>query len=178
MTKRPALRTERLVLRPFEMDDAPVVQALAGEREIAATTLLIPHPYPDSAAEQWIGTHQAGFEEGRSAIFAITLAESGALIGAIGLTISAEHHRAELGYWIGRDHWGRGYATEAGRAVIDYAFRELDLQRVEAHHFANNPSSGRVLEKLGMQREGYMRRSVFKWGDFVDTIHYAILREG
>jgi len=176
MAQRPTLTTERLLLRPFDISDAADARRLAGEREIATTTLRIPHPYPEGAAEEWIGTHQHDFDEGRGVEFAVTDRESGELIGSIGLRIDRDHAHAELGYWIGKPHWGRGYATEAGRAVIDYGFRELSLRRIHAHHMAHNPPSGRVLEKLGMKPEGVLREHVFKWGDFHDCAMYGLLR--
>ncbi|TVQ31941.1 MAG: N-acetyltransferase [Phycisphaeraceae bacterium] len=176
MAQRPTLTTDRLILRPFELSDAGNAQRLAGDKKVAATTLSIPHPYPDGAAEEWIGTHQAAFDEGNGVEFAITDRESGELIGSIGLRISREHAHAELGYWIGVPHWGNGYATEAGRAVIDYGFRELSLRRIHAHHAPRNPASGRVLEKLGMRPEGVMREHIFKWGEFEDCVLYGLLR--
>src|SRR5438045_3014662 len=101
MVAQPNIESRRLRLRPFALEDAPAVQRLAGAREIADTTLLIPHPYPDGVAEAWIATHAGAFEKGESASFAITLRTSGELCGAIGLGMQAPHRRAELGYWIG-----------------------------------------------------------------------------
>lgn len=171
----PTLKTERLLLRPFSMDDVPAVVDLAGQRQIAATTLLIPHPYSPSDAEKWIERHDAEFASGRNANFAITL--RGSLIGAISMVTSPEHQRAELGYWIGVPFWGQGYATEAGREVVRYGFTDRDLLRLTAHHFANNPASGRVLERMGMKKEGLFPRHIQKWGTFVDCIMYGMLRE-
>jgi [ribosomal protein S5]-alanine N-acetyltransferase len=96
-TEQPTLLTERLRLRPFSLADAPEVQRLAGDRAIADTTLNVPHPYPDGAAEAWIETHAGGFAAGRQATFAITLRDGGALVGSIGLVIDARSGRAELG---------------------------------------------------------------------------------
>ncbi|MEP6690586.1 MAG: GNAT family N-acetyltransferase [Gemmatimonadaceae bacterium] len=172
---QPILRTLRLALRPFAAEDAPMVQRLAGAREIADTTLHIPHPYPDGAAEAWIASHRLAWESGNSASFAITDAASGALIGAVGLSIVAEHALAELGYWVAVPHWNRGYGTEAGRAVIALAFGELGLHRVQARHFLRNRASGRVMEKLGMRREGIFRDGMRRWGRFEDVEMRAIL---
>ncbi len=122
MATRPTLRTERLILRPFEPADAPAVQRLAGDARIADTTLSIPHPYLDGMAEQWIGTHQERFDKGELVNFAITLRDSGELIGAIGLEVRRSQNRAELGYWIGVPFWNRGYCTEAARAVLAHGF--------------------------------------------------------
>lgn len=172
---QPSLYTERLVLRPFTTDDAPDVQRLAGARAIADTTLLIPHPYPDGAAEAWIATHQAGYAGGKSAVFAITSRAGGALLGAMGLHVAPAHASAELGYWIGEPYWGRGYATEAGRAVLEFGFTTLGLHRIHAHHMLRNPQSGRVMEKLGMRFEGILRHAIRKWDTFEDVAQYAIL---
>ncbi|MEO8227247.1 MAG: GNAT family protein, partial [Gemmatimonadota bacterium] len=86
------------------------------------------------------------------------------------------HARGELGYWIGRPHWGNGYVTEAAAAVIRHGFMTLDLNRIEAHHLSGNDASGRVLLKVGMTHEGSMREHVRKWGKFQDVEGYSILR--
>jgi RimJ/RimL family protein N-acetyltransferase len=174
---QPPLATERLVLRPFAVEDAPTVQCLAGAREVADTTLTIPHPYPDGAAEAWIGAHAPAFAAGRLATYAVTDRAAGALLGAVGLQIEPGHALGELGYWIGVPYWGRGYATEAARALMRYGYARLGLHRIQARHFLRNPASGRVMEKLGMRREGVLRQSVRKWGRFEDVVLYARLAE-
>lgn len=177
MNGRPTLHTTRLTLRPFEPSDGPRVKELAGDRAIADTTGRIAHPYEDGMAERWIARQQTEFEAGTSTDFAVTLRESGELLGAIGLVINAAHRRAELGYWIGKPHWGRGYATEAGRAVIRHGFEDLGLARIAAHHFQRNPASGRILQKLGMKPEGLLRRHFLKWDTLEDVVLHGILRE-
>ena len=89
----------------------------------------------------------------------------------------AQHSHAELGYWIGVPYWGKGYATEAAKAVVRYGFEQIKLNRIFAHHFKPNPASGKVLRKIGMKYEGCMRQHVRKWDEFVDLELYAILRE-
>ncbi|MFI5243661.1 MAG: GNAT family N-acetyltransferase [Gemmatimonadales bacterium] len=175
MSEQPTLHTKRLILRPFRLTDAAAVQEFAGAREIADTTTHIPHPYPDGAAEGWIGTHAAAWEGGTLATFAITDRERGSLMGAIGLVISPESERAELGYWIAKQHWKRGYCTEAAHAMLAFGFGVLRLHRIEARHFVRNPASGRVMQKLGMKLEGIHRESVKKWDRFEDLALYAIL---
>jgi [ribosomal protein S5]-alanine N-acetyltransferase len=176
MSSQPRLTTARLVLRPFSLSDAADVQRLAGDRSVADTTLRIPHPYLDGAAEEWIATHVPGFEAGTLADFAITLRSSGELLGTIGLIIECSADRAELGYWIGAGSRNLGYCTEAGHAVIDYGFRSLDLNKITAHHFKRNPASGRVLQKLGMRREGEQAQQVKKWDRYEDIVLYGLLR--
>jgi [ribosomal protein S5]-alanine N-acetyltransferase len=172
----PTLHTERLILRPFEMEDAARVQELAGDPKVADTTLHIPHPYPDGAAEKWIASHRQLFRFGEQVTLAITLKDGGDLIGAVGLVVSAEHRRAEIGYWVGVEHWGRGYCTEAARAMIDHAFDQLELNRVFAHHFTRNPASGRVMVKAGLRPEGNLRQHIVKWGVSEDLAVYGLLR--
>jgi RimJ/RimL family protein N-acetyltransferase len=173
---QPGAETARLILRPFCLDDAPEVRRLAGRREIADTTLAIPHPYPRGAAEAWIGKHEDQHALGKGTNFAITL-RNGSLIGAIGLVIAAEHRRAELGYWIAVDHWGNGYATEAARAVVRYGFETLGLEKIHSCFLARNPASGRVLAKVGMTIEGVRRRHVVKWDRPEDLVVTGLLRE-
>lgn len=176
MIAHPSTSSERLLLRPFEAGDAPELQRLVGHIEIARGTLTIPHPYPDGAAQQWIASHAPQFESDGHLHFAIVIRETNALAGAIGLIVNREHARAEIGYWIGVDFWGRGYAVEAARATIDYGFAETGLNRIFGAHFSTNPASGRVLQKAGMRHEGTHRQAFRKWGEFLDAEMYAILR--
>jgi RimJ/RimL family protein N-acetyltransferase len=172
----PTITTARLRLRAFVDADAPAVQRLAGDRRVADTTLLIPHPYPDGAAEAWIATHEASWELGRGLVFAVTLQATGELVGAIGLTIAPPTHSAEIGYWIGVPWWGQGIATDAVRALLDFGFTQLGLERMHAHHFARNRASGRVLEKAGLEFEGIRVDAVVKWGRPEDARFYGLSR--
>lgn len=174
---RPTLTTERLVLRPFVLDDAAEVTRLVSDRRIADTTLNIPHPYDESTAAAWIGTHEEVAERDEGLTLALTERESGRIVGAVGLSTNRPHRRGELGYWIAVEEWGRGYATEGSRAMLDYAFGALDLSRVVAHCLTRNGGSWRVMEKLGMQREGRLRQHVLKWDVLEDIWLYGILRE-
>lgn len=175
MPPLPTLTTPRLVLRPFHPADAAEVQRLANDREVSATTLRLPHPYPDGLAEAWIATHEDDWRRGLAARFAIT--REGALAGAIGLELTPEHDQGELGYWLGRAHWGQGYATEAAQAVVAFGFRQLHLRRIQAHHFVRNPASGRVLLKAGLRSEGVRRGAFVKEGLAEDVVVYARLND-
>jgi len=178
VTDFPTVRTERLVLGAFDDAEAPELQRLAGAREIADTTLMIPHPYELAHAEQFIALQRDGVAEGQELIFAIHRLADARLVGAVALReIDPIHLQAELGYWIGVPFWNQGYATEAARAVVDLGFARLGLNRIYAHHMARNPASGRVLERIGMQREGVLRQRVRKWGQFEDVVIYSVLRD-
>lgn len=174
---QPDLTTERLRLRPFRITDAGAVSTLAGDEAIARNTLNIPHPYSREDAEEWIRGHPGQFDRRDAVAYAVTLASDGTLVGAVGLILDEANDSAELGYWIARDQWGQGFATEAARAVVAWAFDTLELHRIHASHFPRNPASGRVLEKLGMRHEGRLREHVKKWGDYLDLERFGLLRD-
>jgi RimJ/RimL family protein N-acetyltransferase len=177
MASQPTIFSERIQLRPFEPSDADDVSKLAGDRAIADTTIRIPHPYGEGVAEKWIATHRRAFRKKESVVFAVVVRATGRLIGAIGLELDMPNESAELGYWIGKRYWNRGYATEAAETILMYGFTELGLHRIHSHHFLRNAASGRVLEKIGMKREGLRRRHVKKWEQFEDIVLYGILRD-
>jgi len=175
MKPQPTLTTDRLVLRPCAAEDAEALQRLVSDIEIARGTLSIPHPYPEGGAVEWVAKHAERFENGDEVVFGLFTRDGGQLVGVMGI-VPKDHDRGEIGYWVGVPFWGRGYATEAGRAVLRYGFEELGLNRIEAAHFANNPASGRVMQKIGMKHEGRLREAVKKWNQYLDTEMYAILR--
>jgi len=144
----PVLETARLVLRAPRLGDAKAVAVLANDRRIAENTARIPHPYRLADAEDFISSANFGNET----VFLVTL-RNGGVIGACGFT-QVDRHPPELGYWLGAKHWGKGYATEAVRAVIDHAFADLDSEAVQAAARVTNPASRRVLEKCGFQWTG------------------------
>ena len=144
----PVLETERLVLRAPRLGDAKVVKTLANDRRIAENTARIPYPYKPSDAEDFI----ASANRGNETAFVIALRD-GAVIGACGFS-QVDRHPPEIGYWLGVKHWGKGYATEAVRAVIDHAFSDLDCEALQSSARVTNPASRRVLEKCGFQWTG------------------------
>ena len=147
----PVLETGRLLLRAPKLDDAKVIARLANNRKIAEMTALIPHPYGVDDARAWI---ESLSEEGRGWTFAVTAkSEAGALIGACGYG-RRHDDEPEIGYWIGEPYWGRGYATEAVRAVIDHLFSVTELDSLSAGCRVTNLASRRVIEKCGFQWTG------------------------
>jgi [ribosomal protein S5]-alanine N-acetyltransferase len=173
---QPTLESERLVLRPYRLQDAPDVQRLAGDRRIADTTTTVPHPYPDGAAQVWMARHASVFEAGTGAAFAVTLKANGALLGTVSLLeLSAQHARAELGYWMGVPFWGQGYCSEAVQRLLAFAHADLSVTRIVARYFARNLASARVLEKAGLTREGLLAKHTFKNGRYEDVLLYGRL---
>ncbi|WP_200940797.1 GNAT family N-acetyltransferase [Sphingomonas sp. Leaf339] len=143
-------RTERLTLRPAWPEDAPALAGAIGDERVVRMLSRVPYPYTTQDADCWVAQPR-GPHEPR---FVIEAHDRGApaLIGGIG--ISEYEGRPELGYWLTPDAWGRGYATEAGRVVIEMARHALPIDRLDAWHFADNPASGRVLRKLGFRPTG------------------------
>ena len=131
-----------------------------------------PHPYTAEDARWWIEHSQAGQDD-----VAFGIEVDGEVAGCIGLVLQHDVHRfsAELGYWLGRAHWRRQIMSATVRRFSDWVFANLPLQRLYASVFVANPASARVLEKAGFEREGLLRRSVFKNEVFLDEWLYARL---
>lgn len=144
-------RTERLLLRPGWREDAPALFRAIGTEAVVRNLASPPWPYLPEHAEAYLATERKPSEA--SALIFLRGPGSPELIGAIGFG-GRPAGEAELGYWIAAPHWGRGYATEAGRAVIAAARGSLRMRRLVAGHFLDNPASGRVLEKLGFRPTG------------------------
>lgn len=168
--------TERLILRPLRADDEKAVVRLLGDREVTDTTLRLPHPYRPEDFRRFLGIATEMNERRTGVQLGITLRTEGRIVGAIGLRPAEDTPAMELGYWIALAEWGRGYATEAARAMVDLAFREFPISRVFAIHFGRNPASGRVLAKAGMRFEGLLRQSQRKGDALEDQAFYSILR--
>jgi len=173
----PILETERLVLRHFYPEEACIVRDLAGASDVSYGCINIPHPYGIGMAEVWIASHRIRYTEGSQLIFAVVRKTDGWIIGTVGLIFEQDHARADIGYWIGVPFWNQGYATEAATATMSYAFENLLLYRITASHFVRNLASGRVLEKLGMLKEGLLRQHLLKDGIYEDVIIRGILRD-
>lgn len=175
MPECPTLYTERLILRPYTIWDADDLQKIINDKDIASTMMTIPYPYTLEDAIEWLSQRDEKFEETGSPEFAITHRDE-YFIGGLGLRINKEHKNAEIGYWIGKSYWGKGYCTEAARAVVKYGFEVLKLNRVYATHMTRNPASGRVMQKIGMKHEGHLRQHRKKLDKFEDMELYGILR--
>jgi RimJ/RimL family protein N-acetyltransferase len=141
------LATERLFLRAPRREDAAAMARLANDIRVAVNTARVPHPYRVEDAEEFIAA--ANCKEGEAS-FAISLDRT--LIGVCG--VDPREDGPEIGYWLGVDYWGQGYATEAVRALIDHAFGELGYEALQAGARVSNPASRRVLEKCGFQWTG------------------------
>jgi RimJ/RimL family protein N-acetyltransferase len=144
-----AIAAPPVVLRHFTAEDAPAVRALADDWEVARTTVALPHPYLPGMAEAWIAGHAAARRERGEHSYAITRQSDGVLVGALGLRPDANAN-GHFGYWVGREHWKRGYATAATRAAIALLFDATGADLVWAVHLAHNEGSARVMDRCGL----------------------------
>lgn len=170
------LQTPTIALRPWRRTDIDALLVYANDRRIWENLRDgFPHPYTRTAAEGWIDFTTSVPEPHR--YFAIALNDEA--IGAVGLDANQDVHRftGELGYWLGAKFWGRGYATDAVKAITTYGFDTLALARIEANVFDWNVGSQRLLEKTGFALEGRRRRHVFKDGRLGDALLYARVRD-
>jgi RimJ/RimL family protein N-acetyltransferase len=149
------IESRRLILRAPRAQDAKALAAVANDLRIAENAARLPHPYRVRDAEDFIAQLS---HDNQEIAFLITLAGD-EIIGVCGIAMSSRRG-PELGYWIAVRHWGRGYATEAARAVIGYAFTELGHNTLSASVRVNNPASRRVLEKCGFQWSGVELRRI------------------
>lgn len=169
------LRTERLLLRPFREDDVDEALSYRDDEEFARFLPHIPQPFTRRDAEAFVATNMTEPWD-QAPTFAVVL--DGTVIGTVNLLVETATRSAMLGYAIGREHWGLGIATEAAGAVVAWGFRTFDLGRVWASTDARNVRSQRVMEKLGMRREGMRRgRQLGRDGQPVDEVVYAMGRE-
>ena len=142
----PVLETERLILRAPRLRDAKIIAKLANDRRIAENTARIPHPYGLADAKEYITWAN---ETRKESAFLVTVNDD-TVIGACGVGV-VEGENPEIGYWIGTRFWGNGFATEAARAVVDYAFDRFEFDVLHSSARVTNPASRRVLEKCGFQ---------------------------
>lgn len=168
---------KRIILRSLTLEDAEKIEEYASDYEIAKTTLYIPHPYPKGSARDFVAKVLEAEQNGKAITFAIVSKEDYGLIGLISIGPVMEHRRGELGYWVGKPFWGKGYGTEAATMVIKYGFEILNLNRIYAAAFTSNPGSWRIMEKCGMKHEGVFRNHVVKDGKPIDITYYSILKE-
>ena len=172
------IETERLLLREFRVGDEQDIQEYAGDPEVVKFMEWGPNDLATTKAvlASWIEDQQLWPRD--SVTLGITLKSEHRLIGGIRLTVKDKaNEAADLGYSLNRQHWHRGYAPEAARAVLNAAFRNVGLHRVWATCDPANHASYRVMEKLGMRREGFFRKDVKQRGEWRDSYLYSVLEE-
>lgn len=170
------LTTERLVLREFEPEDWVALNAIESRPEVARYQSFAPQTPTESQAYVLETIQSAAGHPRLTYDLAVILTSEDRLIGRCGLGLGdGEPREAVLWYTLHPDEWGRGYTTEAARALVDFGFRTLGLHRIWADCDPRNTASWRVLEKIGMRREGHLRENAWVKGEWVDSLIYAIL---
>ncbi|MGE0537464.1 MAG: GNAT family N-acetyltransferase [Pirellulales bacterium] len=168
------LQLTRCTLRPWRASDRDELVVQANNRRVWRNLRdRFPHPYTRGDAERWLA-----FVADQTPQVNFCIDVAGKPAGGIGLDLrgDVDCRTAEIGYWLGEAYWGRGIASEAVRAMADWALATLNLARLEAGVFGWNPGSARVLEKAGFTCEGRLRDAVFKDGELTDRLIYARLR--
>ncbi|MFO1115060.1 MAG: GNAT family N-acetyltransferase [Beijerinckiaceae bacterium] len=173
---QPPLVTDRLLLRPFTLTDVEGLVRIGEGGFIADTTITVPHPLSTESARHWLIDDLTRCSRAQK-IYAVEDRISSTLVGSVGFRhIDEAHRQGELTFWFGPFAAGRGFAAEAARALLEYGWAHLALERVEAYFMRRNSASGRVLEKLGFFREAILKRRVVKWGVTEDVELWALLR--
>jgi len=165
--------TSRLVLRPYEPRDRAGLVKHANNWRVAKNLGMMPFPYTEQTADDWLAK-QAGFWDSGSS-YPLAIALEGELIGGIGIDVRA-HGQWELGYWLGEAFWNRGYISEASAALVNHAFATLNIERMVAGHYVDNHASGRVLTKLGFRYTVEAMRPCLARGAEVKCLEMTLTR--
>ncbi len=169
------LTSERLKLISFEQASTETWFRLINNKEVAQTTLSLPHPCTMKEAKLWRQQEIDKIRQQQILRWSVSIKNNDCIIGSVKLSLNRRFNSAEIGYWLGREYWGSGYAGEAASKVLNYAFEVLKLNRVEAYAMVRNKASSKILLKLGMVKEGLHRQLVLRWGEYIDVESYAIL---
>ncbi|ATL44450.1 GNAT family N-acetyltransferase [Elizabethkingia sp. HX WHF] len=167
------IETERLILSPLKESDIPLITEYLQEKIISDNTSHIPYPYSESDARTWLKMSNDALTAKTGYTFAIREKE-GKIIGAIGLHDRGDD-KAELGYWIAVPFWNKGYATEAASAILNFGIKELKFHKIYATHFIHNPASGKIMEKIGMQKEAVLKHHMKKEEQYLDIQMYSLI---
>jgi ribosomal-protein-alanine N-acetyltransferase len=169
---------DQIHLSEFRTTDKPALIQHLNDRDIYEKTLLIPYPYSDNDADEWLAlVAKITKQQGQTVNFGIRDA-SDALIGGCGFDgfQVGKSHRAEIGYWLAKSYWGQGIMTAVVKRACQHAFEEFGVVKVTAHVFSHNPASSRVLQKCGFNEEGFLRKHFRKDDQFIDARLFALLR--
>ncbi len=169
------LESERLLLRPPGRRDVPAIVPLANDYDVAKNLSKLPHPYTAQDGEDFVAMTEEKRAAGTDFTFAITRKSDGAVMGCIGL--HPGDGTFEFGYWLGQAYWRYGYATEAARRVVLFAFEDLEAASVWAGWYHDNPRSGHVLAKLGCQPKGFEKRHCLARGMEIGCNVVTLTRE-
>ncbi|NLN07685.1 MAG: GNAT family N-acetyltransferase [Firmicutes bacterium] len=172
----PQLETERLILRKLKLQDADDIFEYAADKEVTRYLTWETHKSVEDA-RKFINFILDKYKKDEAGEWGIVLKETGKLIGSIGMPWhDKKNKRAEIGFVLSRKYWGQGIMPEAVNRVLQFAFAEMGLNRIECCHALHNEKSGRVMQKVGMSFEGIAREKILAKNKFWDVKQYAILR--
>ncbi len=169
------LATERLILRPVQKSDAEAITTLINNWDVARMLARVPFPYTLEDARSFLEKADRFPQENGACVFAVTQKTDQVFKGVIGLD---PHDTGvfELGYWLGEPYWGQGFASEAARAIVDFAFEVLNIDRLNASHADDNPASGNVLKKVGFEPYGKEPKESVARSELVDSTMVTLPR--
>jgi [ribosomal protein S5]-alanine N-acetyltransferase len=172
------ITTKRLVLRPFIKEDLDKLISLGSERKIEESIVSIPTPHTEEVAESWIDNHARECEHGSGFHFAIAKVEDDSeLMGYIALNhVDRGNEEGQISFWIGEEFTNHGYTTEATKAVVEFGFSTLGLNRLVAYHMIHNVAASCILTKAGMSQEGQLRQRVRRRNTFHDVYVWSIIQ--
>jgi [ribosomal protein S5]-alanine N-acetyltransferase len=169
--------TLRLAFRKLSLEDEQVVYRYSSNPEVTQYVLFPTHKSTEDT-RAFIKLNLEKYEKGEIACWAVTLKDTGELVGTADFVWwNLDHKKAEVGYCFAKEHWNKGYASEALMVLIKFGFIFMDLHRIEARCFEENKASVRVMEKAGMSHEGLMRDMIFTKGRYWNINLYAILKD-
>ncbi len=167
---------KRIILRPLRISDAKDIYFNIQEKRIAENTSLIPWPYRLKDAKNFLKKRQKSYRNKSHFTFGIELRDRKGVIGCISLDkVNFEHQNAEIGYWLGSKYWGRGIMTEAGKLILNFAFKKLKLHRIYGFSFGDNPASQIIFKNSGFKKEGFLRQAHWRFGRWRDDVCYGLL---
>ncbi|MDR1434901.1 MAG: GNAT family N-acetyltransferase [Puniceicoccales bacterium] len=176
LSSAPDLGTERLILRAIEERDLDDLMKSFSDYDTVYMLAFMPWPFDRNRTLTYMKNLSWNMDHGNSLYWAITLPEKDSMMGVIGLTLEHEHDRAELHYWLEKEYRNRGYMTEAAKRIVDYVFKDLNMNRLDVNHLNVNLGSQRVLEKCGFtlecEKEGFCKKE----GKYENMKFYRILR--
>lgn len=171
------LETNRLLLNQPTVKDISQLLEIMKNPIYSKHTTNIPYPYTEDSGLFWIDLAEQGLASQNAYIFAIRMKDDPILIGGIGLGVDRTNNKAELGYWLAEPYWNQSLITEAAHTVIQFGFATLKLHKIFASYFNFNEASGRIMQKIGMQKEGDLRAHTLKEGQYIDHVLYGIINE-
>jgi RimJ/RimL family protein N-acetyltransferase len=174
MSRHKIIETPRLRLRPLEFSDFDRIVEFMGQQSVTDFLLYFTYPIVPEQVREWLKNVIEANPE-HCAYWGIIEKSQDKLIGILSLTMDPYNRKTEMGYWLDKDYWGKGYMTEAAWRAIEYVFEDLKLHRVDLTHMQANARSKRVAEKLGFQLEGCWREGHFKNGSYKDVKIYGML---